>query len=237
MGLKAVFLELKGVIIRDESIQQKLIADLLLQENLRSDPDDFQNCCLGRSDRDCLRDLLKLRGRVVSEDYLTKLISKKTTAYQQELNSLESLPIYDGLEEFLANLQQQNISIALVTGALQAEVQLILDKVNLSNYFQLIVAGEDITKSKPDPESFEVAMQNLGLQPNECLAIEDNYTGIAAAKQAGILVTAISHSYPLHMLQRRASFTVDYFQDIELPRIDKLLSGVNPSSESSSEII
>ncbi len=224
MGLKAVFLDLKGVIINDDAIQQQLIADILLQENLRSDSGDFQNYCLGRSDRDCLRDLLKVRGRVVTEDYLTKLIANKTKIYQQELNKLESLPISEGLADFLARLQQQNIAIGIVTGAQKPEVELILERLKLRDYFQAIVSAEDITQSKPEPESYLVAMQHLNLQPSECLAIEDNYTGIAAAKSAGLLVAAISHSYPLHMLQRRASYTVDYFQDIELDRINQLLS-------------
>ena len=232
MGLKAVFLDLKGVIINDDSIQQQLIADILLQENLRGDLEDFQAYCLGRSDRDCLRDLLKIRGRIVTEDYLTKLIANKTKAYQEELNKLEKLPAYQGLGDFLSQLKQQNIAVGIVTGAQKAEVELILERLNLSNYVQLIVSAEDITQSKPEPESYLVAMQKMSLQANECLAIEGNYTGIAAAKKAGILVAAISHSYPLHMLQRRASYTVDYFQDIELGRIDTVLSNTKNSYNS-----
>lgn len=229
MGLKAVFLDLKGVIINDDAIQQQLIADILLQENLRSDSGDFQNYCLGRSDRDCLRDLLKIRGRVVTEDYLTKLIASKTRIYQQKLDKLENLPISAGLEDFLARLQQRKIAVGIVTGAQKPEVELILERLKLRDYFQAIVSAEDITQSKPQPESYLVAMQHMNLKTDECLAIEDNYTGIAAARNAGILVAAISHSYPLHMLQRRASYTVDYFQDIELDRINAILANTNPS--------
>ena len=226
MALKAVFLGLKGVIINDESIHQKLINDLLVQENLRADEYDFQRYCVGRSDRDCLRELLKCRGRIVTEDYLTKLIAKKAQAYQKEIADLK-LSVIDGLTEFLHGLQQQNIPAILVTSALKAEATEIIERLDLSSYFKEIVAAEDITNSKPDPELYQVAINKLNLQPSECIAVEANYPGIAAAKQAGILAIAISHLHPLHMLQRRASFTVDYFEDIDLERINKLLSSTS----------
>ena len=234
MVLKAVFLDFNGVIIDDESIHQELIDDILIGENLRPDDDDFQRFCLGKSDRTCLRDILKCRGRMVTEDYLTKLIKTKTTAYQKKLAELETLPIYPGLSEFLERLQQQQLQIGLVTGALKEEAELVLSKIELAKYFSIVVAGEDVTNSKPEPDCYLLAIKkidrqfpDLNLKANECLAIEDTYYGIEAAKKAGIQVVGISHSYPLHMLQRRANWTVDYLADIELERVDRVLSSVS----------
>lgn len=230
MGLKAVFLDLKGVIINDESIQQELIDDILLGENLRSDSYDFQRFCLGRSDRDCLKDVLKCRGRIVTDDYLTKLIERKTKAYQQKLSQIE-IPIYPNLTEFLSYLQQQQLIIGLVTGALKQEAKLILEKVSLAQYFSLIVAGDELTISKPEPDSYLLAIEtinqqypNLHLQPLECLAIESTYVGIEAAKKARIQVVGISYKHPLHMLQRLANWTVDSLVDIEIERVNEVLS-------------
>lgn len=231
MALKAVLFNFNGVIINDELIHQELIADILIGENLRPNNDDFQNFCLGKRDRTCLRDLLKCRGRIVTEDYLTKLINHKTNAYQQKLSQLETLPIYPGLVEFLTQLQQQQLVIGLVTGALKQEAQLVLEKVEIAQYFSIIVAGDDVTTSKPEPDGYflvieKINQQNpdLHLQPNECLAIEDTYVGIEAAKKAGMQVVGISHTYPLHMLQRRADWTVDYLVDIEIERVNQVLS-------------
>ena len=230
MGLKAVFLDLKGVIINDESIQQELIADILLQENLRSDSYDFQRFCLGRSDRDCLKDILKCRGRIVTDDYLTKLIARKTKAYQEKMSQLDPA-IYPNIAEFLSYLQQRELIIGLVTGALKQEAELILEKASLAQYFSLIVAGDDLATSKPEPDCYLLAVEksarqypNLHLQPSECLAIESTYVGIEAAKKARIQVVGISRTHPLHMLQRRANWTVDSLADIELERVDRVLS-------------
>jgi beta-phosphoglucomutase len=230
MGLKAVLFDFNGVIINDESIHEAIIADILIRENLRPDSDDFRRYCLGKSDRDCLKDLLKCRGRIVTEDYLTKLIEDKTQIYQQQLLQLESLPIYPGFPEFLTQLEEQKLVIGLVTGSLKQEVQLVLAKTSLSSYFSVIVTGEELTFSKPDPDGYLLAVTkinqqypDLHLQPNECLVIEDTYPGIEAAKRAGMQVVGISHTYPLHMLQRRANWTVDYLTDIELERVNQVI--------------
>ena len=235
MVLKAVIFDFNGVIINDESINQELIANILLGENLRPDSYDFQRFCLGKSDRDCLRDILKCRGRIVTEEYLTKLINNKATAYQQKLSELETLPIYPGLSEFLNQLQQQQLTVALVTGGLKQEAELVLAKAEIARYFSIIVAAEDTSESKnseskPELDSYLLAVEkinqqspNLHLKPDECLVIEDSYSGIEAAKKAGMQVVGISHTYPLHMLQRRANWTVDYLADIEIERVNQTL--------------
>ncbi|BAU67099.1 HAD-superfamily hydrolase, subfamily IA, variant 3 [Stanieria sp. NIES-3757] len=229
MTLKAILFDFNGVIINDEAIHQELINDILLGENLRPEESEYREICLGRSDRICLENILAHRGRFVTDEYLDKLVATKSLAYQAKLTQLETLPIYPGLSDFLAQIQQQGLMIGLVTGALKAEVQLVLQRAKLESYFSVIVAGDDIEQSKPEPDGYLLAVKlinqnypNLNLQPSECLAIEDTYAGIEAAKKAGIQVVGIANTHPLHMLQRKANWTVDYLSDIELDRVDRV---------------
>lgn len=231
MSLKVVLLDFNGVIIDDELIHQESIAEIMLGENLRSDRSDYKQYCEGKSDRTCLREILANRGRVVPEDYLTKLINAKTQAYQQKLAKLETLPLYDNVSEFLSQLQEQKLLMGIVTGALHLEVERVLQQAEIASYFSVIVGGDDVEQSKPQPDGYLQAIAafnqqhpNLNLQPSECLAIEDDYVGIEAAKRAGIQVVGITNTYPLHMLQRQANWTVDSFSEIELERIDRVLS-------------
>ena len=224
MNLKAVFFNFSGVIIDDEEINQALIADILLGENLRADGEEYAQYCRGRSDRAGLKDLLANRGRILADSYLDRLIETKITAYRQKIEQLEELPLSPHLDEFLAKLKEQNIAIGLVTGAARAQVEYILQQAELKKYFDLIVAGDDLEISKPEPEPYLLAVEKLNLQPSECLAIEDNPVGIAAARKAKIQVVGISNIYPLHMLQRKANWTVDDFLEIELDRVDRVLS-------------
>lgn len=224
MSLKAVFLDFSGVIIDDEAINQELIADILLSENLRADDEEYSQYCRGRSDRACLRDILANRGRILPDEYLDKLIQTKAQGYRQKITQLAEIPLPSNLKEFLTQLKEKQIAIALVTGTTRSEVEYILEKVQLAEYFDLIVAGDDLQQSKPDPDPYLLAAQKLNLEPSECLAIEDNSVGIEAAKRAQIQVVGISHIYPLHMLQRRCNWTVDNFMEIELDRVDRVLS-------------
>jgi len=235
MSLSAVLFDVKGVIIDDQEIQQELIADILIRENLRPEADDFQNFCLGKSDRQGLRDVLKSRGRVVTEDYLDKLSQEKSTAYLQKLSQLEKLPLYSGFLEFLTKLQEQEIVIGLVTGTSQQETEFILRESAIANFFSIVITADkpEIASQSIDlePNYYVIAIEiinqqfpQLNLQPQECLVIESTYPKIAAAQQLGMQVVGISHQYPLHMLQRRTDWTVDYLADIDIDRINQVLS-------------
>lgn len=224
MSLKAVFFDFSGVIVNDEDINQELIAEILLNENLRADNDEYIQYCRGRSDRACLKDILTNRGRILPDEYLDKLLQTKAQGYRQRVARLTELPVAPHLVEFLTQLKAQNIAVGLVTGATRSEVEYVLNKIELGQYFATIVAGDDLEQSKPEPEPYLLAAKKLQLQPSECLAIEDNPVGIEAAKRANIQVVGISYIYPLHMLQRQADWTVDDFMEIELERVDRVLS-------------
>ncbi|MFB2923997.1 MULTISPECIES: HAD family hydrolase [Aerosakkonema] len=240
MTLKAVLFDFNGIIINDEAIHEKLIGQILIDENLRPKPGEYREICLGRSDRACLSDILSRRGRVVTENYLTQLLIRKAEAYRQELEKLEKLPIYPGLEDLIYKLRVAKIKMAVVSGALRAEVELVLNRAKLAQNFELIVAGDDLTASKPEPDSYLLAVErlnqkfpDLNLQPSECLAIEDTFAGITAAKSAGIQVVGVANTYPFHMLQRQANWTVDFLSHLELERVQELFSRKAPQTTAS----
>jgi beta-phosphoglucomutase len=229
--LKAILFDFNGVIINDEPLHEKLIEQLLLEENLRPRPGEFQDVCLGRSDRVCLRDLLERRGRVVSEAYLNELVERKARAYVQTLKTLETLPIYSGIEDLIFKLN--GCKFAIVSGALRSEIEAVLDRAKLRKYFSVIVSGDDITVSKPEPDGYLLSIDRLNaefpelrLVAAECLAIEDTFAGIQAAKSAKIPVVGVANSYPFHMLQRCANWTVDYLFDLEVDRIQQQYEAV-----------
>ena len=231
MALKAILFDFNGVIINDEPLHEKLIEQLLIEENLRPKPGEFRELCLGRSDRACLSDLLEGRGRIVNDRYLDDLIDRKAKAYVQQLSALETLPTYLGLEDFIFKLHPTLCKLAIVSGASLGEIELVLERCQLRKYFTTIVSSNDSTASKPEPDGYLLAVERLNqafpdldLQPAECLAIEDTFAGIAAAKQAGIPVVGVANTYPFHMLQRCANWTVDYLSDLELDRVQQVFS-------------
>lgn len=219
MSLKAVLFDFNSLIINDETIRQKALAETLLGENLLCESSDYRRFCLGRSPRDGLTQLLTERGRIVSEVYLTKLVERQSQIYLNYLNQTEDLGIYPNFADFLRLLQSKNLRIGIVTGALAPEVNLILSKIGISEDINLIISGELVQKSKPDSEGYLLACEQLSLTPQECLAIETTFLGIISAKKAQIPVVGLANLYPVHILQRRANWVVDNLPELELERI------------------
>ncbi|HEY9704533.1 MAG TPA: HAD family phosphatase, partial [Allocoleopsis sp.] len=195
MTLKAVLFDFNGVIINDEPIHKQLIDQILLEENIRPVDKEYKKLCLGRSDRFCLLELLQFYGRVVSENYLNQIIRRKAQRYQEQISNLETLPIYPGLKELLIKLEELNLKLAIVSGALRSEIEIVLTRTELKNYFSVLVGGDEIRVSKPAPDGYLLAVErlnqldpNLHLSPSQCLIIEDSLPGIQAGKNAQINV-------------------------------------------------
>jgi HAD superfamily hydrolase (TIGR01509 family) len=225
MSLQAVLFDFNGTIINDEPIHRQLIDELMLAENLRPAAKSYRQLCLGKSDRACLLDLLAAQGRSVDDIYLQKILARKAQAYQEKLLALDELPIYPDLGDFLDLLQSAGLRLGIVTGALRLEVETVLAQSGIADRFQVIVAAEDSPTSKPAPDGYLLAADRLQVQPQACLAIEDTFPGIKAARAAQIPVVGIAHTNPVHMLQRQADWAVDCFADLELQRIQYAYMG------------
>ncbi len=232
MSLKAILFDFNGIIINDEIIHRQLTEEMMLAENLVIKPGEFEQVCLGRSDRACFKELLESRGRVVGDEFLAKLLSQKTNNYATMLEKLEELPLYPGVRELISQIHSDNLRLGLVSGALRKDIELVLGRANLTQYFEVLVSTDDVATSKPEPEGYLLAVEllndkhpGLNLKPAECLAIEDTPAGIKSAKNAGMQVVAAAHTYPFHMLQRQANWTVDYLSDLELERIKSVFLG------------
>jgi HAD superfamily hydrolase (TIGR01509 family) len=233
MSLKAILFNFNGVIIKDDFVHQKLIDDILLAENLSPSGNQYQQLYQGKSDRLGLKNLFALRGRILDEQYLDHLLQKKATAYQEVMEKLEQLPIIDQVVEFILKTQTNHLPLAIVTGAIPEEVEYILKRANLRQYFTVIIGGNDISTSKPSPEGYFLAVEKLNelnpellLETSQCLAIEDTPIGIAAAKNAGIQVVGVANTYPFHMLQRQSNWCVDRLLELDLEWVEKTLAQV-----------
>lgn len=232
MAIKAVLFDFNGVIINDEPIHEQLLEQLLVEENLRPKPGEFRKLCLGRSDRACIRDLFSSQGRFLPEDYLTRLIARKTAAYRTQLENLEKLPIHIGVKDLIYKLRVARMKLAIVSGAMRSEIELVLNRAELAQYFPVVVAGDDLAASKPEPDGYLLAVErlnreysDLNLRESECLAIEDSPVGIEAAKRAGMPVVGVANTYPFHIVQRQANWAVDYLWDLEIERLDRVYGG------------
>jgi HAD superfamily hydrolase (TIGR01509 family) len=229
MSLKAVLFNFNGVIIKDGLIHIQLIDEILIQENLQPQRVKEREEFLGISHRAYLQNLLKNRGRVVTEAYMAQLLTRKAQAYVLELEKLEKLPLYSGIEDVIFQIRSRHLKMALVSDALSLEIEMVLTSTKLAEYFPVIVSGDDISSDKPNPEGYLLAVERLNqtypelnLEPDECLVIENTPAGIQAAKRAQMQVVGVANTYPFQMLHRQANWTIDYLIDLDLQRVQEV---------------
>ena len=94
-------------------------------------------------------------------------------------------------EYALSKLKSENYKLAVCSNSIRNSVQIMLDKAALLNYMEFFISNQDVKKGKPDPEMYNKAIKKLGLSPKECLIVEDNEHGIAAAKASGANVMEV----------------------------------------------
>jgi beta-phosphoglucomutase len=124
-----------------------------------------------------------------SEKEKLKMAKEKNDWYVEYISKLDESEILPGVKEFLIELRQNGIKIAL--GSASKNSMIILNNLNLTSYFDAIIDGNKVSKAKPDPEVFLLGARELNVQPSECVVFEDAQAGIDAAKAANMKVIGI----------------------------------------------
>jgi HAD superfamily hydrolase (TIGR01509 family) len=100
-----------------------------------------------------------------------------------------------GLIEFIDDLRRHGVRLAVGSSGMRANVDFVLEKLGVAAQFDAVVHGDMVTRRKPDPEIFLTCSQLMGTPPEECLVCEDSFSGIEAARSAGMKVVALATSF------------------------------------------
>ena len=122
-------------------------------------------------------------------DEKIQLAQQKNAWYLELIGKMKADEILPGVRQFIEELKSDGIRIAL--GSASKNSAEILERTGISNFFDVIVDGNSVTRSKPDPEVFSRGADLLGLAPESCVVIEDAAAGIEAAHRAGMKVIGI----------------------------------------------
>ena len=104
----------------------------------------------------------------------------------------EKLTLPPGVGELLDDLKRCGFLLAVGSSAPKANLNLVLERVRIKDYFDACVTGEEVVEGKPAPETFLKAAEKLGLPPDRCIVVEDAVQGVAAGKAAGMPVVAVT---------------------------------------------
>lgn len=122
-------------------------------------------------------------------------LSEEKEAVYRKLYAKTIEPV-NGLVDFLKALQAERFKLAVGSSGMAANVDFVLEKCGISEYFDVIVNGEMVTRGKPDPEIYLRAANLLGLNPEECVVVEDSFAGIEAGRAAGASIVAMATTFP-----------------------------------------
>jgi beta-phosphoglucomutase len=197
--LRAVIFDFDGVITDSELLHLASFNSVLGELGIELGKDEYYSDYLGLSDYDLLS-LMVSSGKIeLSKDEIDKLVKKKNKVFKEL--AITDGAIIDGVRDFLDLLDSKRIPAAICSGAVMSEIMLILDRATLKGYFREIVSADQVTKSKPDPEGFVLALKRLNnklcspIKANECVVIEDARWGIEAANKAGMQTVAVINTY------------------------------------------
>jgi len=221
--IKAVIFDLDGVIINSEPLHDESTA-IVLQKNGISISEKERKQFLGLNDKEIFsqvvkenklkktpEDLIQEREKVyfdlikkVKENKLKKtpedLIQEREKVYF-DLIKKKGLDLFPGVLEAIQKFSKR-YKLAITTSSEKSKVDFTLKKFNLSQYFPIIITGEDITKGKPDPEPYIKTIKQLGVKSKECLVIEDSINGMKSALDAGCFCIAVTNTFPAAQLKQ-----------------------------------
>ena len=196
---KAVIFDFDGVITDSEVLHLRAFNQSLVPSGVEISTKDYYKNYLGFSDFDCYKALIDNGLLNIDEQQIGGIINEKSKIFE-ELTKTEGRTI-EGVHEFLQMLQENNIPMAICSGSLLVEIEVVLEESRLRHFFAEIVSAEQVKKGKPHPEGFLLALQKLNktcrppIAANECIVIEDSHWGLQAGKAAGMHTVAVTNSY------------------------------------------
>ena len=225
--LRAVIFDFNGILVDDEPIHLEIFQKVLKEEGIPLTEKDYYARYLGFDDRGAFRAVFQDHGRKLDDAALAELIERKADYYRASIG--QRTVIFPGVKELIPTLAAR-FPLAVASGALRDEIELILQSAGLKNYFQVIVSANDVKEGKPQPEIFVKALQwlnrSLGnaapIAPSECLVIEDSKEGIAGARRAAMRCLAVTNSHPAEEL-RSADAVVTSLAEVTISYLESLV--------------
>lgn len=224
--LKAVIFDFDGVICDSETQHYRALNAVFNRYGIDVPKAVHWDKYLGYTDLENVEAVNRDYAMGLDAAGVRKLMAEKKQAFEDLVQS-EKLVI-DGVETFVRMLIHNGVRRAICSGALRSDILLMLNGSGFSDAFETIVTADDITKGKPDPEGYLLALDRLNkagkgaVRACECVVIEDSHWGLEAAKAAGMHPVAVTNTYPRQQLQAKAELVVDHLGCVSIDELRML---------------
>jgi beta-phosphoglucomutase len=191
----AFLFDLNGTMIDDMTYHIKALHGILNNLGAKISLEQMKEECYGKNEEIFER---IFPGRFSGEEKL-KMSLEKERAYQKEYKPF--LILINGLPAFLNLAKEHDIKMAIGSAAIMSNIDFVLDGLNIRSYFNSIVSADEVSFSKPHPETYLKCADLLGEDPGNCIVFEDSPKGVEAAAKAGM------HAVVLTTMHTREEFS------------------------------
>jgi HAD superfamily hydrolase (TIGR01509 family) len=209
--IKGVIFDLDGVVIETEPQTFNFFRQYLERYDIHLKNDDLFKK-IGRKSIDFFHDVLSPEEfKKIDAQYLIDL---KRQEFNKDLEKFTRKIPY--AEKIIPKLKHSGMRLALASQNEREMIDKVLNWMGLDKYFDTILSLQDISNKKPHPEIYLNAIKQLSLMPGEAVVIEDSWTGITAAKAAGLYCVAIRHPYTPAEHIKSADAIIDSLQELPI---------------------
>lgn len=167
------------------------------------------------------RDIIPMLFDQHNTESVAALSDRKEAIYRDIVH--DNLPIVAGGAELIANARAAGFRLAVGSSAPRANIDLVLEAMDVGGRFDAVISAEDVQRGKPDPQVFLLAATRLGLEPQRCAVIEDAPAGIQAAKAAGAVAVGIAIYHSKDRLAE-ADLVVGALRELEIGAVRSLFT-------------
>ncbi|MBX9255845.1 HAD-IA family hydrolase [Desmonostoc muscorum CCALA 125] len=208
--LAAILFDLDGTIVNSDPIHYRAWKEMLLDFSIEIDETFYKSRISGRLNPEIVQDILPQLSLAERENFA----DEKEALFRKVASDLQPL---SGFYELLAWTDTHQLKRALVTNAPRLNAEYMLEVLGIKEAFHTIVLADDCIAGKPDPAPYQVALNNLGIQAEEAIALEDSPSGIRAAVGADIRTIGIASTHNPQLLQEVGAFmAIPDFTDLQL---------------------
>jgi beta-phosphoglucomutase family hydrolase len=207
----AVIFDMDGVLIDNAHFHERAFAEYFSKFGTKLAPEMF-----GRGNEELMAELFPNENKERHRE-----LAAGKEAYYRQIYEPHIKPV-TGLIELLKELKKNNIHIAVGSSAPVENIDFVLDKLQIRDYFDVVVIAAMVQKAKPAPDIYLKSAELLGIKPENCLVFEDALAGIAAARSAGMKVAGVATSLSKERLTETDRIIND-FTEITIDEIKQII--------------
>jgi beta-phosphoglucomutase len=210
--IKAIIFDMDGVLVDSEPFHVD-IERRQFQLNHLSISEEEHHQYVGVASDVMWREIAKGHSLSIGVEELIEMNKKESIRYFSEL---KEIPVMPGLFDLLEKLTRKNYPMAVASSSFPEIIELILERTGLLKYFKVVVSSHEAGMSKPEPDVFLLAANRLGINPEECIVIEDSANGILAAHAANMSCIAYKGPGVNPVNQKEADAVVTNFDQLAM---------------------